>query len=333
MRAAAAVVVLVSAAAAAPARAPPSAAWVTISTEELRASFDVVWAVSDVHGRLEDLDQLLTAANLVERDSSGNVAWNRARRRQLLVVVGDSIDGGRESVGVVLRLDRLTQQAFSAGSRILVLLGNHEAAFLANPSTAERRLLSDAHRSRGELGLPRHPTGEHLADSEFGRFLRAMPVAAFVGSWLFAHSGYLDAKDDRAAVESYLAGLASDWSRPGNERYRALLDRESIVSAHNWWKRRSQRSRMRARLAMVGVDGLVFGHDPDALGFPDTIAMDPDGWLIKLDTGLKAGRSRGMLLRCDVARLTRGSTLAMIDGGNPICQSSTPTGALTNLSR
>jgi len=330
MRAAAAIVLLASAAAAG---APSAPAWATISTEELRASFDVLWAVSDLHGRLEELDQLLTAANLVGRDASGDVVWNPTRRRQLVIVAGDSIDGGPDSVGVVLRLHRLGPQAAAAQSRILVLLGNHEAAFLANPRTAERRLLANAHRLRKELGLPAHPTGEQVAESEFGRSLRGMPVAAFVGSWLFAHSGYLDTNDDRAAVESYLAGLASSWSRPGSERYETLLDPRSIVSAHKWWKRRGERSRMRARLAAVGVDGLVFGHDPDALGFPDTIAIDPDGWLIKLDTGLKAGRSRGMLLRCEVARLGRGATLAMIEGGRPICQSSTPMGALLHLSR
>jgi len=38
---------------------------------------------------------------------------------------------------------------------------------------------------------------------------------------------------------------------------------------------------MKARPGELGLNGLVFGHDPDALGFSDTIAMDPDGWLIK----------------------------------------------------
>src|SRR5437660_11253174 len=50
----------------------PSPAWVTISTEELRGAFDTLWAVSDVHGRLRELDQLLLAANLVTR-------WRRER--------------------------------------------------------------------------------------------------------------------------------------------------------------------------------------------------------------------------------------------------------------
>src|SRR2546430_3737367 len=87
----------------APDPVPPSPAWVTISTEQLRADFDTLWAVSDVHGQLEELDQLLVAANLATSKGEDQVVWNHARPRQLLVVVGDYIDGGPDSVGVVLR--------------------------------------------------------------------------------------------------------------------------------------------------------------------------------------------------------------------------------------
>jgi len=312
---------------------PPSAAWVTISTEELRARFDTIWAVSDVHGRLRELDQLLLAANLVTHDGAGNVIWNAAQRRQLFVAVGHYIDGGRDGVGVVLRLDHLSAQAAAAGSRVIALLGNHDDAFLADPRSADHRLLSSAHRMAAELELSSRPTAEQLSDSEFGRFLRTLPVAAFIGSWMFAHAGYLDAADDRAALQAYFAGLASSWPQAGSERYRALLEPRSIVSYHDWWKGRSRRSRMRVRLAALGLDGLVFGHDPDALGFRGAIAMDRDGWFIKLDTGLKAGRSRGMLLRCDVARLVHGSRLAMIGEGRANCDALTPDGTLREVPR
>jgi Calcineurin-like phosphoesterase len=317
----------------APGSLPPSPAWVTISTEQLRADFDTLWAVSDVHGRLEELDQLLVAANLVTREGEDRVVWNRARPRQLLVALGDYIDGGRDSVGVVLRFDQLSAQAAAAGSRIIALAGNHEAAFLADLKTADRHLLSSAHRSRDELGLHKRPTAEELSKSEFGRFLRGLPIVAFIGSWLFAHAGYIDAKDDRASVLGYFTGLASTWSHEGIERYRAVLDPESIVSNHNWWRHRSRRSRMKVRLAELGLDGLVFGHDPDALGFQDVIAMDRDGWFIKVDAGMKDGAAPGMLLRCDVARLVRDSKLAMMTNGRPNCQAMTPDGKLQDLPR
>src|SRR5207253_8539889 len=71
----------------------------------------------------------------------------------------------------------------------------------------------------------------------------------------------------------------------------------------------------------------------NALGFRGAIAMDRDGWFIKLDTGLKAGRSRGMLLRCDVARLVHGSRLAMIGEGRANCDALTPDGTLREVPR
>jgi Calcineurin-like phosphoesterase len=315
-----------------PGPVPPSPAWVTISTEQLSADFDTLWVVSDVHGRLEELDQLLVAANLATRKGEDDVVWNRAQPRQLLIGVGDYIDGGRDSVGVILRFDQLGVQAAAAGSRVIALLGNHEALFLADPRSADRHLLTSAHRRRDELQLPKRPTAEQLSSSEFGRYMRGLPVAAFIGSWLFAHAGYIDAKEDRAAVQAYFAALASTWSHEGSERYRDLLDADSIVSSHNWWKRRRTRSRMEARLAALGLDGLVFGHDPDAFGFQNVIAMDPDGWFIKVDAGMKEGSS-GMFLRCDLARVVQGTRLAMTTDGRPNCQVLTPDGRLHDLRR
>src|SRR5207244_13444394 len=115
------------------------------------------------------------------------------------------------------------------------------------------------------------------------------------------------------------------------ERYVAALVPQSIVSDDDCWRGRSRRSRMKVRLAQLGLDGLVFGHDPDALGFQDVIAMDPDGWFIKVDAGMKDGGSPGMLLRCDLARVVRGSRLAMTTEGRPNRQVLMPDGKLQDI--
>src|SRR4051812_45344427 len=81
---------------------PSSEGWVAISTEELRADFDVLWAASDVHGRLEELDALLLAAHLATRDAANRVVWNPGQRRQLFVAVGINTAAGRRGAGVVL---------------------------------------------------------------------------------------------------------------------------------------------------------------------------------------------------------------------------------------
>jgi hypothetical protein len=308
---------------------PPSPAWITISTQELRARYDTIWAVSDVHGWLQSLEQLLIGAGLVMREEGGRPRWLPGRARQLLVVVGDCIDEGPDSVGVVLLLQMLQAQAAAAGSRVIVLLGNHEVDFLAHPRSASRELVSSAERAGVQLSRKRR--GEQLAQSEFGHFLRGVPVAAFIGSWLFAHAGYLDAEDDDAALRDYFARLAASWQRTDGEAYRLLRDSRSIVSYHRWWDGSRRRSRMKAHLARLGLDGLVFGHDPGAFGARRTIAMEAGGWLIKLDSGLKTGHSRGLLLRCEVQRLSRGAGLAMHENGKPTCRAMTPDGALHDL--
>ncbi len=61
--------------------------------------------------------------------------------------------------------------------------------------------------------------------------------------------------------------------------------------------------------------------------------MDPDGWLIKLDTGMKIDPSRGMLLRCELAQLLRETTLVMSAGGIPNCQAMTRAGSFQALSK
>jgi hypothetical protein len=280
---------------------PTSPAWVSISTEDLQQRYDTLWAVSDVHGNREELDKLLLAAGLTVAHGGG-MDWKPGLARQLFLVVGDSVRGGPDSRGVVLLLKKLQEQSAAEGSRVVVLLGNHEVRFLASPFR------------RGE--------------DEFSRFIRTMPVAAFVGSWLFAHAGYIDARDDLDDLREYFVHVGNSWLRG---EYGILLEPDSILEYHDWWKSHRRRSKLKDRLETLGLNGLVFGHDPNGLGVPRTIAMDADGWFIKLDTGLKEGASAGMFLRCEIARLVRGTKLVMSENGKPICRALAPDGSLRDI--
>ncbi|TMB34520.1 MAG: hypothetical protein E6J58_18400 [Deltaproteobacteria bacterium] len=280
---------------------PSSPAFISIPTEELQQNYDTLWAVSDVHGRRKQLEKLLRAAGIAARNG-GEMSWKSAQGRQLFIVVGDCIRGGPDSRGVVLLLKKLQDEAAAAGSRVVVLLGNKEVEFLADPL--------------------------RFREDEFSRLIRTMPVAAVVGSWLFAHAGYIDAQDDPDALRDYFVRAGEGWSAG---KYDFLLQRHSILEYHNWWKSERRRSKLKERLATLGLNGLVFGHDPDGLGAPRTLAMDAGGWLIKLDTGLKEGASHGMMLRCEVSRIVRGTQLAMSENGKPICRALMPDGEVREL--
>jgi hypothetical protein len=309
---------------------PPSSAWVKISTAELAARYDTLWAVSDVHGRLKELEQLLVTSRLAIRQGSA-LAWNGARGPALLVVAGDLIDGGPDSVGVVLLLERLQREAAAAGSRIVVLLGNHDAKFLARPGSAAPEVMASAARHAAELELPRSFRPKRLEETPFGVFLRRLPVAAFVGSWLFAHAGYVDSEDGEPGLRAWFGRLEETATRRDRTGFAALLDTRSIIECHNWWRSDKRLAKMRHRLHELGLNGLVFGHDPDALGAANTIAMNRDGWLIKLDTGLKTAASAGMLLRCEVREIVSADELAMVRDGAPTCRAEMPDGSARPL--
>jgi hypothetical protein len=271
---------------------PDSPAWVTIPREQLRERYDTLWAVSDVHGRLRGLERLLSAAGLVDDE----VRWRPAR--QLLIVTGDVIDGGPDSVATVLLLHRLQAEAAAADSRVVLLVGNHEADFLARPRRASAELLESARRA-GIATPPGPSAGETLAAGAFGDVVRGWAAGASIGPWLVAHAGYLDARDSDGALRGWFADLDRAWRN--GEQYRWLRDDHSIVAFHGWWASARRRDRMRAHLARLGLDAVAFGHDPAALGAAGTIAHDESAQLIKLDTGMKSRGSAGMLLRCSVA--------------------------------
>lgn len=314
-----------AAAPAAPADVTPrSGAWVAIPPAELAARYDTLWALSDVHGHLQELEQLLVASRLAVRRGPA-LAWTG--ERALLVVAGDLVDAGPDSVGVVLLLARLQREAASAGSRVVVLLGNHEARFLARPAWATPELMASAAVHRAELSLPRRFAPDALVATAFGEFLRGLPVAAFVGRWLFAHAGYVDADRGAAGARAWLARLDATVGRRDPSAFEALLDPRSVVAYHGWWHSEKRVAETRRGLRRLGMDVVVFGHDPDALGAPGRVAMSRDGSLIKLDAGVRRGVSRGMLLRCDVRDVVRAEGLAMARDGAPTCRAALPDGA------
>nr|WP_294850409.1 metallophosphoesterase [uncultured Sphingomonas sp.] len=78
-----------------------------------------VYAIGDIHGRRDLLDQLLL---MVDADIAG-----RGIRRPILLFLGDYIDRGPSSAQV---LDRLIDIGFAADPECYFLMGNHEEVLL-----------------------------------------------------------------------------------------------------------------------------------------------------------------------------------------------------------
>ena len=83
-----------------------------------------VWAATDLHGQLGAVDTLLAEAGLAV-----DGRWT-APPGTALVVTGDMVDRGPDSLGLVRRLAGLRSQAAAAGSIVALLEGNHEVQVL-----------------------------------------------------------------------------------------------------------------------------------------------------------------------------------------------------------
>jgi hypothetical protein len=294
----------------------PSPQWVKITADSLEKSYDAIYAISDIHGTLESLTPLLQSAGLITEGSTDDrYTWTggkSAGKRHLLVVVGDSINKGPDSVRVLLRLKEIQTQAKTKGGRVIVLLGNHEAEFLADPKSCSKEMLKSA---RDVDGIQKGDTlsCKDIGKSAVGEFMASMPVGAVIGSWLFVHGGYLGVKtwpktaaEKQAKLKRYFAGINKAYA---DEDYATLDDdASSILATHKWWKKFYAESR-EAVLAL-GLSGLVVGHEPDSLDAKGTIAASRSGWFIKLDAGMnpEADDSKGRVLKCKV------STLLQADG-------------------
>lgn len=150
------------------------------------------YAIGDVHGRLDLLDELLL---LIEADIA-----SRSPAKNLIVFLGDLIDRGPRSAQVVERL-RLYKPSFA---KVICLMGNHEEAMLrvvggegdllrdwlrfggaecVESYGLDPRQLGRADPSAAVAALNKAVPKEHIA------FLHGFADTASFGSYLFVHAG------------------------------------------------------------------------------------------------------------------------------------------------
>ncbi|RFU12074.1 serine/threonine protein phosphatase [Rhodobacteraceae bacterium W635] len=155
-----------------------------------------VYAIGDVHGHLDALKGVLA---LIETDRSAT-----GNHDAPVVQIGDLVDRGPDSKGVVAHLMRLSAE----DSRLTVLKGNHDnmfAEFLATPPRHDPRLRRDLSWLHPRLGGretlasygidPDQPEARlqqlaHARVPESHRaFLAALPLSARHDDCLLVHAG------------------------------------------------------------------------------------------------------------------------------------------------
>lgn len=159
----------------------------------------VVYAIGDIHGHLELLDDLL---DVIARDFAG---LDR-HERPVLVFVGDYVDRGPASRGVIDRLIALQAASQQQGGfEIRALMGNHEQTmlqFLEGPEAGAAWVEFGGGETMTSYGVAR-PIGRVDAEAwreiqqQFQRqvpanhvaFLRTLELSATYGDYFFVHAG------------------------------------------------------------------------------------------------------------------------------------------------
>jgi hypothetical protein len=171
---------------------------------------DKVVAFADVHGAYEELTTLLRSVGVVD----GELRWIGGRTH--LVSLGDLLDRGDDSRKVMDLLMRLQDEAASAGGRLHVALGNHEAMnvlgdlrYVAAGEFAAYATDEDATERAGHKAgfLARQPSATEADferafppgffahrrllghDGKYGKWLLAQPVAVVVNDTVYMHGG------------------------------------------------------------------------------------------------------------------------------------------------
>jgi len=154
----------------------------------------LIYAVGDIHGQLHLLEALLAR---IASDAAGTPG----AQRRMIVFIGDYVDRGPDSAGVISRLCG----GFPSGFETHCLRGNHEAMlleFLEQPETYAQWRMNGADATLYSYGVDTPPEDAppgviaacrdafaaalppaHLA------FLNALPLTSSHGGYLFVHAG------------------------------------------------------------------------------------------------------------------------------------------------
>lgn len=180
-----------------------------------------IYAIGDIHGRLDLLTRLL---EMIEQDNAA-----AGDRETMLIYLGDYIDRGPASRQVVDRV----MAPHAMVDRVVCLRGNHEDALLAFIEDAERgRVWLDyggmaallSYGVRVPTSMPAHERFpfmarelDRLLPAEHRRFYQTLPLSETVGDYFFVHAG-VNPRLPFAEQDAYdLTCIRSpflEWGRP-----------------------------------------------------------------------------------------------------------------------
>jgi hypothetical protein len=255
-------------------------------------------ALGDVHGDYDRLLGLLLAGKIIPRrpEQPDQVEWRAGGA--ILVCTGDLIDKGDHAVEVLALLRALQGTANRSGGRVIVTMGNHEAAFLADPVKGEKAKVF--REELGQHGIKPEDVAAGRDGLGLGAFLSSLPFAARVNDWFFVHAGPAHGRPLKQLRSLCQAGVAEQGYGCG-----ILLAPDGLLEVRlhpqPWWEKPGDRpaasqARLLAAVQALDVKHLVIGHQPGKVEFSDgskrrkgEIYQKFDGLIFLIDVGMSRG--------------------------------------------
>jgi hypothetical protein len=248
-----------------------------------------VYAIGDAHSDYLRLAAVMRGAGLIDSTSrwlAGNA---------VLVTTGDMVDKGPRALEVLRLLMSVREQAQGKGGRVIILAGNHEAEFLANPAAPKGKEFADQLRAEHL-----DPADIGKCKGEIGEFLCSLSFGARVNKWFFSHGGNTGGE----TIEQLTAGLKKDIEREGYSAKR-LVGENSMLEAkldaggpngRPWIDAEGDERELLADYAKaLGVEHIVEGHKPSEVTFADGVVRHAGemfqrfGLFFLIDTGMSEG--------------------------------------------
>lgn len=155
-----------------------------------------VYAIGDVHGRLDLLDDLL---GQIRADADAALKGKKPPQRLVVVMLGDLIDRGPDSAGVLKRAAELLKGKHLPGFEAHILKGNHEDAmerFLADDDDGRQWRANGGREALQSYGLDADQDSDALRaqlrdalPKAHRRVLGALKLSHVEGDYAFVHAG------------------------------------------------------------------------------------------------------------------------------------------------
>ena len=143
---------------------------------------DSLYVVGDVHGRYDQVTNLLLKANIIDEKMN----WIAGGAH--IVFLGDVFDRGDDVTKVLWFIHGLEEQAALAGGKVHLVLGNHEIMTM----TKDLRYVSRKERNIAVAHGISYDALFHPIDSYLGSWLRSKVSLLKIDKIVFAHGGILD---------------------------------------------------------------------------------------------------------------------------------------------